>query len=392
MHVGCFTARRERSPRRSNGSTTSRIWASRRWSSCRSRAFGGERGWGYDGVLPYAPHAAYGAPDDLKRFIAGRARARDDGAARRGLQPLRSGGQLPAALRARILHGPASHAVGRRRSTSRIRSCASSSFTTRSTGSRSIASTACASTPCMRCTTTGPRHFIDELVEAVQEGPGRERSRAHRARESPTTKPTARFARQARDGRTSQWNDDFHHALHVILTGEQDGYYIDYADRPLDHLGRVLAEGFALPGRAFECSAVSVAASRARTCRRPPSSISCRTTIRSAIAHSVNASHASREPDPLRAALRDPAAGAADSDAVHGRGVRRVAAVPVLLRLRGRARRTRSATDVARSSRGFARSPIEHRAQRFPIRMRRLRSSAVGSTGASARASRMHGG
>jgi maltooligosyltrehalose trehalohydrolase len=32
-------------------------------------AFAGQRNWGYDGVLPFAPAAAYGAPDDLKRFV-----------------------------------------------------------------------------------------------------------------------------------------------------------------------------------------------------------------------------------------------------------------------------------------------------------------------------------
>jgi malto-oligosyltrehalose trehalohydrolase len=31
--------------------------------------FGGSRGWGYDGVLLYAPHAAYGAPEDFHAFI-----------------------------------------------------------------------------------------------------------------------------------------------------------------------------------------------------------------------------------------------------------------------------------------------------------------------------------
>ena len=49
-------------------------------------------------------------------------------------------------------------------------------------------------------------------------------------------------------GEVSQWNDDFHHPLHAILTGEEDGYYIDYADRPLEHLGRVLTQGFAYQG------------------------------------------------------------------------------------------------------------------------------------------------
>jgi malto-oligosyltrehalose trehalohydrolase len=46
----------------------------------------------------------------------------------------------------------------------------------------------------------------------------------------------------------AQWNDDIHHALHVLATGEKDGYYRDYADRPLWWLGRALAEGFAYQG------------------------------------------------------------------------------------------------------------------------------------------------
>jgi glycosidase len=47
---------------------------------------------------------------------------------------------------------------------------------------------------------------------------------------------------------TAQWNDDVHHAIHVLVSGERDGYYADYADRPLWHLGRCLAEGFAYQG------------------------------------------------------------------------------------------------------------------------------------------------
>jgi maltooligosyltrehalose trehalohydrolase len=31
--------------------------------------FAGDRGWGYDGVLPYAPHPAYGTPDDLRALV-----------------------------------------------------------------------------------------------------------------------------------------------------------------------------------------------------------------------------------------------------------------------------------------------------------------------------------
>ncbi len=47
---------------------------------------------------------------------------------------------------------------------------------------------------------------------------------------------------------TAQWNDDFHHSMHALVTGERDGYYSDFAERPLDLLGRSLASGFAFQG------------------------------------------------------------------------------------------------------------------------------------------------
>ena len=48
----------------------------------------------------------------------------------------------------------------------------------------------------------------------------------------------------------AQWNDDFHHAAHVLLTGESAAYYADYAERPVALLGRSLAEGFVYQGEA----------------------------------------------------------------------------------------------------------------------------------------------
>jgi maltooligosyltrehalose trehalohydrolase len=54
---------------------------------------------------------------------------------------------------------------------------------------------------------------------------------------------------------TAQWNDDVHHALHVLATGERDGYYVDYADTPLARLGRGLAEGFVYQGEASRYAA-----------------------------------------------------------------------------------------------------------------------------------------
>jgi malto-oligosyltrehalose trehalohydrolase len=46
----------------------------------------------------------------------------------------------------------------------------------------------------------------------------------------------------------AQWNDDLHHALHVLITGETQAYYRDYAEEPARHLGRALVEGFAYQG------------------------------------------------------------------------------------------------------------------------------------------------
>ena len=48
----------------------------------------------------------------------------------------------------------------------------------------------------------------------------------------------------------AQWNDDFHHALRVVLAGGAGGYYEDYRDDPVARLDRALAEGFAYQGEA----------------------------------------------------------------------------------------------------------------------------------------------
>ena len=45
----------------------------------------------------------------------------------------------------------------------------------------------------------------------------------------------------------AEWNDDYHHVFHVMLTGETAGYYGDYRD-PERHLPRALAEGFVYQG------------------------------------------------------------------------------------------------------------------------------------------------
>lgn len=81
-------------------------------------------------------------------------------------------------------------------------------------------------------------HFLDELAERVQEGPGSHRQ-VHLILENAANE--AAYLRGLYD---AQWNDDFHHALHVVLTGESAGYYADFAYASIALLGKALAEGY----------------------------------------------------------------------------------------------------------------------------------------------------
>jgi maltooligosyltrehalose trehalohydrolase len=90
-------------------------------------------------------------------------------------------------------------------------------------------------------------HILDEIAAAVRSGPGASRA-VHLVLENDANE--VRFLRAGADGRQlygAQWNDDVHHALHVLATGERDGYYADYAD-PVGALARCLTEGFAYQG------------------------------------------------------------------------------------------------------------------------------------------------
>jgi maltooligosyltrehalose trehalohydrolase len=62
----------------------------------------------------------------------------------------------------------------------------------------------------------------------------------------------ARYLERRPDGRprwyVAQWNDDLHHACHVLATGEHGGYYADYAEEPMRCLGRAFTAGFAYQG------------------------------------------------------------------------------------------------------------------------------------------------
>lgn len=209
--------------------------------------FPGRRGWGYDGVLLYAPHPTYGRPEDLKRFV--------QAAHERGLMVLIDVVYNHFGPEGNYLHRYAedfftsahhtpwgsainfSHPVVRQFF---IQNALHWLNEYRFDGLRIDAVHAMFD--------DGATHFIDELVDSVQRGPGSERH-VHVVLENHHNE--ARRLGRKGSVMVAQWNDDFHHPLHVLLSGEQDGYYRNYAERPLQHLGRVLAEGFAYQGEVY---------------------------------------------------------------------------------------------------------------------------------------------
>jgi maltooligosyltrehalose trehalohydrolase len=96
-----------------------------------------------------------------------------------------------------------------------------------------------------------PVHIVVDIARALRAGPGRLRH-VHLVLENDANAAwlLARDVQGQPSGADAQWNDDFHHAAHVLATGQRDGYYADYADDPVARLGRCLAEGFAYQGEA----------------------------------------------------------------------------------------------------------------------------------------------
>jgi maltooligosyltrehalose trehalohydrolase len=90
--------------------------------------------------------------------------------------------------------------------------------------------------------------LIEELAVRFHEQAGKLKRRAYLIGESVAN--DARLIREPEQGGyglDAQWNDDFHHSLHVLLTGEQNGYYQDFGG--LEHLVRAFQEGFVYSGQ-----------------------------------------------------------------------------------------------------------------------------------------------
>jgi malto-oligosyltrehalose trehalohydrolase len=212
--------------------------------------FSGRRNWGYDGVLWYAPDSAYGRPDDLKALI--------DAAHLRGLMVF---------LDVVYNHfGPEGNYLGR---------YAPSFFTDAQTpwGSaidyrvREVRDFAIENAlywlrdyrfdglrldAVHAITEPGEVSMLVELSRAVGKLAGATGRHIHLMLENDDNAARLLDANEdPPDGKyRAQWNDDYHHAWHVLLTGETHGYYRDYQRSPLKDVARALGSGFVYQGEA----------------------------------------------------------------------------------------------------------------------------------------------
>ena len=95
---------------------------------------------------------------------------------------------------------------------------------------------------------TSARPFLAELADAVRAEAERLRRRVYLIPES--NQNDARLVGSTPlcgYGLDAQWNNDFHHALHALLTGERNGYYADFGTTA--HLARAFQEGFVFSGQ-----------------------------------------------------------------------------------------------------------------------------------------------
>ncbi|HEX7966715.1 MAG TPA: malto-oligosyltrehalose trehalohydrolase, partial [Stellaceae bacterium] len=207
--------------------------------------FPGKRNWGYDGVLLFAPDSRYGRPEDLKRLV--------DAAHSRGLAVFLDVVYNHFGPEGNYLHvyapgffterhhtpwGAAINFDGKNARPVRgfyVENALYWLEEFRFDGLRFDAVHAIRD--------DSMRPILAEIAETVRARFKGERA-VHLVLEN--DKNEARWLGQGLF--TAQWNDDVHHCLRVVTTGESAGYYADYADAPVERLGRALAEGYAYQG------------------------------------------------------------------------------------------------------------------------------------------------
>lgn len=211
--------------------------------------FPGGRNWGYDGVLPFAPDSSYGTPDQLRALI--------DHAHELGLMVFidvvynhfgPDGNYLPLyapQFFSSTHESPWGRAINFDQDGCEvvreffIHNALYWIEEFRVDGLRLDAVHAILD--------DGPAHILQDIsqrVRALAQSEGRE---VHLVLENEKNQASWLQGPAVAGRYDGQWNDDFHHALHVLLTGESHTYYGRFASHPMDLLARVLTEGFAFP-------------------------------------------------------------------------------------------------------------------------------------------------
>ena len=211
-------------------------------------AFPGERNWGYDGVYPFAAHAAYGGVEGLKTFV--------NACHQQG---------LAVVLDVVYNHlGPEGNYLSRFGPyfTEKYHTPWGSAVNFDDQDAEGVRAYFIQNAlywlehchvDALRLDAIhgiydhSPKHILRELQEEV-EGLGQRLGRPfHLIAESDLNEAQViRTAEEQGYGLRAQWADDFHHALHGILTGEQEGYYQDFGR--IEHLVKSLRQGFVFTG------------------------------------------------------------------------------------------------------------------------------------------------
>jgi maltooligosyltrehalose trehalohydrolase len=211
--------------------------------------FAGRHGWGYDGVFWYAPDSAYGRPEDLKTLI--------DEAHLRGLMVFLDVVYNHFGPEGNFLHHyapdfftqahtPWGSAIDYRVPQVRafaIENAISWLSNYRFDGLRLDAVNHIV-------TPLGEISMLHDLSSAVGKLAVKTGRHIHLVLENGDNRASLLDAAQdPPSGKyRAQWNDDFHHAFHVLLTREDQGYYGDYQLSPRRDIARALSSGFVYQG------------------------------------------------------------------------------------------------------------------------------------------------
>ncbi|HTG05005.1 MAG TPA: malto-oligosyltrehalose trehalohydrolase [Bradyrhizobium sp.] len=212
--------------------------------------FAGQRNWGYDGVLWYAPDGIYGRPDDLKALI--------DEAHLRGLMVFLDvvynhfgpegnylGRYAPGFFTE--AQTPWGSAIDYRVPQVRAFAIENAVYWLREYRFDGLRLDAVHAIPEL-----GEISMLHDLSVAVGKLAAETRRHIHLVLENDDNSASALDAGQdpPHGKYRAQWNDDYHHAWHVWLTGETQGYYRDYTTSPMADVARALASGFVYQGEA----------------------------------------------------------------------------------------------------------------------------------------------